>query len=72
MGYGNPLFDGDEPLAPPHPKQRIISMRLLFRGLHARGPGQITALPDPLDDEHAGPGTARGQRTREPGEDRRG
>jgi hypothetical protein len=36
MGYGNPLFDGDEPLPAPDAAQRIVSMRLLFRGLRAR------------------------------------
>lgn len=72
MGYGNPLFDGDEPLAPPHPRQRIISMRLLFRGLQARTPGEITALPDHLDDAHGGLGTTQRQRSQETGKDQRG
>ena len=71
MGYGNPLFDGDEPLTPPNPKQRILSMRLWFHGLHPRTPGDGTTLPDRHDEEHGDFGGAQGRRDEEQQEDLR-
>ena len=73
MGYGNPLFDGDEPLPPLDPKQRIVSMHLLFRGLRARIPDERAGLPDRHDDENGGRGGAQDQRGQGQGErDQRG
>jgi hypothetical protein len=45
MGYGNPLFDGDEPL-PTTSSQRMLSMRLFFHGLRSRTPDEETGLSD--------------------------
>jgi hypothetical protein len=72
MGYGNPLFDGDEPLPPLDPQQRIVSMRLLFRGLRARTPGERAGLADRHDDENGGPDGTRNLRAQDQGEDQRG
>jgi hypothetical protein len=51
MGYGNPLFDGDQPLPPARPKQRIVSMRLWLGALLAGSLGEGACLPDRHDDE---------------------
>ena len=71
MGYGNPLFDGDEPLAPPDPKQRIISMRLWFHGLRPRTSVEEGNSPDRHDEVHGGRSNARSQRVEEQQEDLR-
>ena len=54
MGYGNPLFDGDQPLPPRHPRQRILSMRLWLGAVLAGTLGEGTGLPDRHDDEDRG------------------
>jgi hypothetical protein len=50
MGYGNPLFDGDEPLPSPNAAQRIVSMRLLFRGLRPRTGNEVACVADRDED----------------------
>ena len=52
MGYGNPLFDGDEPL--PSPRPRIVSVRLWLGALLAGTLGEGTGLPDRHDDQDCG------------------
>ncbi len=50
MGYGNPMFDGDEPL--PQAQQRIISMRVWLSALRAGTLGEGAGLPDRHHDDH--------------------
>ena len=63
MGYGNPLFDGDEPLTTQDARQRIVSMRLTFHGWRPKFSGERAGSVD-HDDEHGG-GDAQGQRSQE-------
>lgn len=53
MGYGNPLFDGDQPLPPRKSAQpnRILSMRLWLGAVLAGTLGSGSALPDRHADE---------------------
>ncbi len=44
MGYGNPLFDGDQPLPPARPRPRILSMRLWLGAVLAGTLGNGSAL----------------------------
>ena len=56
MGYGNPLFDGDEPLPPrkrAHPN-RLLSMRLWLGAVLAGTLGEGSGLPDRHEDEDRG------------------
>ena len=57
MGYGNPLFDGDEPLPAQDPKQRIVSLRLWRGRLLAGSRSEGAALPNGNQDED---GSGRG------------
>jgi hypothetical protein len=68
MGYGNPLFDGDEPL-PPSSKQRLLSMRLFSHGLRPRTPEQEPALPVRDHDPDGDRGGSNSQRS-EPQDER--
>ena len=54
MGYGNSLFDGDEPLPADNPKQRVVSMRVWLSALLAGTLGEGTGLPDRHDDQDRG------------------
>lgn len=54
MGYGNPLFDGDQPLPEKTPKQRVVSMRLWLGAVLAGTLGEGAGLPDRHDDEDRG------------------
>ncbi len=58
MGYGNPLFDGDQPLPPRNPRpavrQKILSMRLWLGAVLAGTLGEGSGLPDRHEDEDRG------------------
>jgi hypothetical protein len=68
MGYGNPLFDGDEPLPAANPRQRIVSMRVWLGGLVAGTLGEGTGLPDRHHDEDSRGRGAESQWRQEQGE----
>ena len=53
MGYGNPLFDGDEPLPAQDPRQRIVSMRLWPGAARGAGPGEAAYSADRRENENA-------------------
>lgn len=52
MGYGNPLFDGDQPLPPRNAKPRILSMRLWLGAVLAGTLGHGNALADREKDDN--------------------
>jgi hypothetical protein len=68
MGYGNPLFDGDEPL-PADSRRRVLSMRLFFHGLRPRTPDHETGLSDSRHDRAGDRDGSQGRRS-EPQEER--
>jgi hypothetical protein len=51
MGYGNPLFDGDQPLPSRNRKPRILSMRLWLGAVLAGTLGHGTAMADREKDD---------------------
>jgi len=53
MGYGNPLFDGDEPLPAQDPRPRIVSMRLWLGTARVADPGEAAHSADRLKNENA-------------------
>lgn len=65
MGYGNPLFDGDEPLPPRSSREparnRILSMRLWLGAVLAGTLGEGSGLPDRHQDENRGSRGAENQ-----------
>jgi hypothetical protein len=62
MGYGNPIFDGDEPLPAQDSRQRMVSMRLWRSGLLARTSDEEMSLPDRHADEDRGGAATERQR----------
>lgn len=55
MGYGNPLFDGDQPLPPRHSRPRILSMRLWLGAVLAGTLGHGPAMADREKDDDRTP-----------------
>jgi hypothetical protein len=67
MGYGNPLFDGDEPLAA-NSRQRVLSMRLFFHGLRPRTKDEGSGLQGRDRDQDGERDNSRSQHGEPPGE----
>lgn len=61
MGYGNQIFDGDEPLPASEPEQRILSMRLWRRPLFPVSRAKPADIPERDRDEDGGGRGAKSQ-----------
>lgn len=60
MGYGNPLFDGDQPLPRNRPRRRVLSLRLWLSAILAGTLGDGAAFQAHDDEEDRGTRSAHG------------